>query len=95
MEWYGDWELLREFLASFQIPGSDQTIDSISHVITAKDIAKDFKSWKETTTMRPSGRHLGNFKVLLRDTTTLLECFRKFLNTAQYHEVSLSQNGAL
>ncbi|KAI2496067.1 hypothetical protein MHU86_18439 [Fragilaria crotonensis] len=80
-EWYGDRELLREFLASFQIPGSVLDGDLIPLTISADDIVKGFKSWKETTTTSPSGRHLGHYKALIQD-PILLESFRKFLNIA-------------
>ncbi|KAI2497437.1 hypothetical protein MHU86_17041 [Fragilaria crotonensis] len=49
--------------------------------ITADDIVKGFKSWKETTTTSPSGRHLGHYKALIQD-PILLDCLRKFLNIA-------------
>ncbi|KAI2505051.1 hypothetical protein MHU86_9407 [Fragilaria crotonensis] len=87
-EWYGDRDLLREFLASFQIPGSVLESGPISCDITAADIVKGFKSWKETTTTSPSGRHLGHYKAMIQD-KMLLECFRKFMNIAISRGISI------
>ena len=87
-EWFGDRQLLREFLASFRIPESVLATDPISQVITADDIVKGFKSWKETTTTSPSGRHLGHYKALIQD-AMLLECFRKFINIAISRGISI------
>ncbi|KAI2512006.1 hypothetical protein MHU86_2294 [Fragilaria crotonensis] len=72
--WYGDNELLREFLASFHIPETVLSSDPINLEITTDDVIKGFTSWKETTTTSPSGRHLGHYKALLQD-PILLNCF--------------------
>lgn len=77
-DWYGDRHLLREFLASFQIPNSVLESRPIKLEISNSDIVKGFKSWRETTTTSPSGRHLGHYKALITD-PDLLDCFRKFL----------------
>lgn len=76
--WYGDRELLREFLASFQIPNSLLDSGPIRLDISTNDIIRGFKSWQETTNTSPSGRHLGHYKALIMD-PILLECFCKFL----------------
>ena len=80
-EWYGDRTLLREFLASFQIPDSVLEGKPIKMEISNDDIVKGFTSWRETTTTSPSGRHLGHYKAMIKD-PELLNCFRKFLNIA-------------
>ena len=77
-DWYGDRQLLREFLASFQIPNSVLEHRPIKLDISNGDILKGFKSWRETTTTSPSGRHLGHYKALITD-PELLDCLRKFL----------------
>lgn len=78
--WYGDNDLLREFLASFQTPESVLEIGPNNIEISKADIVKGFMSWKETTTTTsPSGRHLGHYKVLVSD-PMLLDCLCKFLN---------------
>jgi hypothetical protein len=80
-EWYGDNDLLREFLASFQIPESVLAADPIPTTVTGDDILYGFKGWKESTSTSPSGRHLGHYKALIQD-PMLLACFVKFFNIA-------------
>ncbi|KAI2511189.1 hypothetical protein MHU86_3154 [Fragilaria crotonensis] len=87
-EWYGDNILLREFLASFRIPETVLSIDSISASLSEDDIKKGFKSWKESTTTSPSGRHLGHYKALIQD-PLLLTCMCKFLNIAISRGISI------
>ena len=77
-EWTKDNDLLREFLASFQIPDSVLAADPIPTEISEDDITKGFKSWKESTSTSPSGRHLGHYKALIQD-PLLLSCFQKFM----------------
>lgn len=78
-EWYGNNTLLREFLASFQIPETVLSRDCIPTSVSEDDITKGFKSWKESTTTSPSGRHLGHYKAIIQD-PILLSCLCKFLN---------------
>ena len=80
-EWYGDNDLLREFLASFQIPNSVLDIEPINTVATGEDIIHGFRGWKESTSTSKSGRHLGHYKALIQD-PMLLDCFGKFFNIA-------------
>lgn len=87
-EWYGDDTLLKEFLASFQIPDSVLSKESISTDISAADIAKGFRSWKESTTTSPSGRHLGHCKALIQD-TLLLKCLQQFLQIVISRGISI------
>lgn len=77
--WYMDQQLLRAFLSSFQIPNSVLEQNPIPLEISSDDIIKGFKSWRETTTTSPSGRHLGRYKALITD-PVLLKCLCKFLN---------------
>ena len=57
-------------------------------IITEDDIKKGFKSWKESTTTSPSGRHLGHYKALIQD-PLLLTCMCKFLNIAISRGISI------
>jgi hypothetical protein len=80
-DWYGDNDLLREFLASFQIPDSVLAADPIPTKVSGEDITRGFQGWKESTSTSPSGRHLGHYKALIQD-PLLLDCFVKFFNIA-------------
>ena len=80
-EWHGNKDLLREFLASFQIPDSVLAADPIRTVASCEDITRGFQGWKESTSTSPSGRHLGHYKALIQD-PMLLDCFAKFFNIA-------------
>ena len=78
-EWHGDNTLLREFLASFQIPDTVLAAPPISTAVSCEDIIHGFGGWKESTSTSPSGRHLGHYKALIQD-PMLLDCFCKFFN---------------
>ena len=78
-EWYGDDMQFREFLASFATPACVHGRDPIDTVLTDADVLKCFKSWKETTSTSPSGRHLGHYKSLVQH-PVLLDSFVKFMN---------------
>ena len=78
-QWYGNDELLREFLTSFAIPPKIQTMPSIPTTITEDDVKFGFRKWKETTTTSPSGRHLGHYKAIITD-EVLLKCLTTFLH---------------
>ncbi len=60
--WYGDNHLLREFLASFTTPATVLAAGPISLTISGDNIKKGIRSWAETTSTSPSGRHLGHYK---------------------------------
>ena len=79
--WHGTDESLREFLASFAIPSRVSDREPIPTAISESDVLRGFKTWKETTSTSPSGRHLGHYKSLVQD-PTLLQCFVKFINIA-------------
>jgi hypothetical protein len=89
-DWYGDNVLLREFLASFQIPDSVMAADPIPIEVTAEDLTKGFKTWRESTSTSPSGRHLGHYKALIQD-PILLDSLRKFLNIAICRGISVQR----
>ena len=89
-EWSGDNDLLREFLASFQIPDTILSADPIPTDISEADITRGFKAWRESTSTSPSGRHLGHYKALIQD-PTLLDCLCKFLNIAISRGISVSR----
>ena len=82
--WYGDDDLLREFLTSFIIPDNINKLPPITSKISEADVCKGFKNWKETTCTSPSGRHLGHYKAIIQD-PNLLNCFTKFLNITLEH----------
>jgi hypothetical protein len=77
--WYGDDDLLREFLTSFIIPKHIQKLPPIPTLISTEDVCKGFSTWKETTSTSPSGRHLGHYKALIQE-PILLKCLTQFLN---------------
>ena len=66
-EWYGNDELLQEFLSSFAKPESINTMDPISTHITEEDVKFGFGKWEESTSTSPSGRHLGHYKAIIQD----------------------------
>jgi hypothetical protein len=75
--WYGNDELLREFLTSFAIPPKIKTIPPIQTTITEDDVKFGFRNW--TTTTSPSGRHFGHYKAILND-KALLKILTTFLH---------------
>ena len=79
--WHGQDNVLRQFLASFAIPDHVKSNPDIPTVVSETDVLKGFKTWKETTSTSPSGRHLGHYKALICH-PTLLSCFTKFMNIA-------------
>ena len=86
--WYGDNHLLREFLASFTIPETVLEAGQISLKISGEDIKKGIRSWAESTSTSPSGRHLGHYKALVQD-PILLSCLQKFMNIAITRGISI------
>jgi hypothetical protein len=79
--WYGNNELLREFLRSFMSPVDTKTgKNAITTTITEDDVKKGFGKWREMTSTSPSGRHLGHYKSIIQD-SVLLQCLTKFLDT--------------
>ena len=77
-DWYGQDELLREFLTSFIVPDHIKQTPPISTKFIDEDIHRGFSQWKEQTSTSPSGRHLGHYKALIQH-DTLLACMTKFL----------------
>jgi hypothetical protein len=73
----GNDQALKEFLASFVIPGNVCNADPISTTISEVDIKRDFKVWRETTTTSPSGRHLGHYSLCPKKMTPLDTSIRK------------------
>jgi hypothetical protein len=73
--------ILREFLASFTIPECVRSKGEIPIEISAEELCRGFKSWREWTSTSPSGRHLGHYKALIQDPTLLLFLV-KFMNVA-------------
>jgi hypothetical protein len=55
---------LRVFLEECKRPS---TVRTISSVISFDDFRKTVRTWKESTSNSPSGRHLGHYKVALLD----------------------------
>lgn len=80
-EWYGDDELLKEFLMSFMIPPHIIARPQIKTSLSADDIVQGITKWKEATSTSPSGRHLGHYKALIQD-PTLLKCMTMFMYVA-------------
>jgi hypothetical protein len=68
-QWYGQDETLREFLTSFAIPDIVKKNPTISTDISEDDVKFGFTKWKETTSTSPSGRHLGHYKAIIKDST--------------------------
>lgn len=64
--WYGKDNTLCEFLASFTIPTSVTDASDIPTGISEDEIRRGFKSWSESTSTSPSGRHLGHFKAIIQ-----------------------------
>jgi hypothetical protein len=86
-EWHGD--NLREFLVSFFAPLEVNQTHTLFTMITTEDVTKSFRKWKESTTISPSGCHLGHYKSLIQD-VTLLDCFTKFLSISIQKGISIS-----
>lgn len=55
-------EVPHEFLTSFAIPDNVKSVGHITANITADNVSNGFQKWTETTSMSPSGRHLGHYK---------------------------------
>ena len=89
-QWYHQDELLREFLTSFAIPDNVKCKKPISTEITTKDVEHGFKTWKETTSTSPSGRHLGHYKAIIQD-KPLLHCLTQFLQVTIASGLTLSR----
>ena len=87
-EWHGDKSILREFLASFQIPETVLESEPLPTEVTSEDITRGFKGWKESTSTSPSGRHLGHYKAIIQD-PILIESFRQFFNIAISRGISI------
>lgn len=56
---------LSTFLAQLAMPEDIKSMDPIPTEITVDEYHKGFRSWRETTSTSPSGRHLGIYKALL------------------------------
>ncbi|KAI2511593.1 hypothetical protein MHU86_2847 [Fragilaria crotonensis] len=78
-QWYGQDETLREFLTSFAIPDIVKKKPAIPTDIKEDDVRYGFTKWKETTSTSPSGRHLGHYKAIIKE-STLLTCLTQFLH---------------
>jgi hypothetical protein len=87
-EWQQDDAILREFLASFTIPECVQTKGEIAMETSAEELCHGFKSWRESTSTSPSGRHLGHYKALIQE-PTLLSFLVKFMNVAIQSGISI------
>ncbi|KAI2488890.1 hypothetical protein MHU86_25944 [Fragilaria crotonensis] len=87
-EWYGDDQVLKEFLASFTIPHHIANVEPIDITISEEDVRRGFRGWRESTTTSPSGRHLGHYKALIQD-SQCLTCLTQFLNIALFHGLAL------
>jgi hypothetical protein len=79
--WHGDDNTLREFLASFATPSTVKLHGEIPSEVSEADICRGFRTWSESTSTSPSGRHLGHYKALVQE-PTLLRCFSRFINVA-------------
>jgi hypothetical protein len=55
------------------IPNIVKKHPTIPTDITEDDVTYGFKKWKETTSSSPSGRHLGHYKTIIKD-SLLLNC---------------------
>ena len=87
-EWHNNNEVLREFLASFTVPDNVKLKGDISVEISAEELCRGFKSWRESTSTSPSGRHLGHYKALIQD--PVLQTFLlKFLNISIQSGISI------
>jgi hypothetical protein len=89
-QWYRQDETLREFLTSFSIPDNVKGKKPISTEITAKDVEKGFRTWKETTSTSPSGRHLGHYKAIIQE-KSLLKCLTQFMQITVASGLTLSR----
>jgi hypothetical protein len=88
--WNATAPILRAFLAFFTFPDVVHTVPSISTDIHPDDTSRGFRSWKETTTTSPSGRHLGHNKALVSN-PKLLQCLAKFLHIALNKGIALTR----
>jgi hypothetical protein len=67
-EWFGDKNLLHEFLKSFFAPSDILNEQSpISTKITKEDLIYGFRKWKESTSTSPSGCHLGHYRAIIQN----------------------------
>ena len=87
-EWSSDDSAMREFLASFAIPTSVHEAGEIPCELSNDDVIRGFKSWRESTSTSPSGRHLGLYKSEIQH-PVLLSCFVKFMNIAILSGISI------
>ena len=87
-DWSKDDLAMREFLASFTVPKCVSDRPDIPCEITSDDVVRGFRSWKESTSTSPSGRHLGLYKAAIQH-STLLSCLVKFMNIAIKSGISI------
>lgn len=79
---------MREFLAPFAIPPIVHETGEIPCEIKNDDVIRGFRSWRETTSTSPSGRHLGLYKAEIQH-PVLLSCFEKFMNISVMSGISI------
>jgi hypothetical protein len=89
-QWYGQDNLLREFLASFTSPPSVRKGNPIPTSVTEDDVKRGFGRWREATSTSPSGRHLGHYRAIIQD-DDLLYCLTKFLDIIVQRGISISR----
>jgi hypothetical protein len=56
-----------QLISEMAMPEEIQKLGQIQKEITTDDFYSGFKSWKESTSMSPSGRHLGHYKAIIDD----------------------------
>ena len=79
--------LLKTFLLSFAMPPA---VPQIQSTMTEDQVQNGFKTWRETTSTSPSGRHLGHYRALVTD-DTLRYCLTTFLNIAITNGISITR----
>jgi hypothetical protein len=89
-DWYGNDQLLQEFLFSFMIPPHIRERQQIKSTVTSTDIIKGISKWKETTSTSPSGRHLGHYKAIIQD-PTLLQSLTQFMHVTIKSGIAVSR----
>jgi len=79
---YGDLDLLpetKQLIAEMAMPEvfKSDPKNRVSVKIEHQDFVDGFKKWKERTSTSPSGRHLGHYKAIIKDTEDCEKSSRK------------------
>jgi hypothetical protein len=89
-EWNVEDGLLRSFLASFAIWANLKGKRDIKSTITEEDFKYGISGWQESTSISPSGRHLGHCKSIVQD-EDFLSVQVKLMNIAIKNGIALDR----